>query len=102
LTSSFLLKYGVQIAIADPDRKGKVERCVGRAKNTPLKGWRFERLEEAQAYLDRWEAHWSDTRIHGTVKRQVAPMFTEEQPALTPLPCEPFSSRSSILEITLH
>jgi transposase len=76
--------------VADPDRKGKVERGVGHAKNTPLKGQRFESLEEAQAYLDRWEAHWADTRIHGTVKRQVAAMFAEEKPALTPLPLEPF------------
>ena len=49
-----------------------------------------ESLQEAQAYLDRWEAHWADTRIHGTVKRQVAAMFAEEKPALTPLPLEPF------------
>jgi transposase len=76
--------------VGDPDRKGKVERGVGHAKNTPLKGQRFESLEEAQAYLDRWEAHWADTRIHGTVKRQVAAMFAEEKPALTPLPLEPF------------
>jgi len=76
--------------VADPDRKGKVERGVGHAKNTPLKGQRFESLEEAQAYLDRWEAHWADTRIHGTVKRQVAAMFAEEKPALAPLPLEPF------------
>lgn len=76
--------------VGDPDRKGKVERGVGHAKNTPLKGQRFESLEEAQAYLDRWEAHWADTRIHGTVKRQVAAMFAEEKAALTPLPLEPF------------
>ncbi len=59
-------------------------------KNTPLKGQRFESLEEAQAYLDRWEAHWADTRIHGTIKRQVGVMFAEEKPTLTPLPLEPF------------
>jgi transposase len=76
--------------VADPDRKGKVERGVGHAKNTPLKGMRFESLEEAQAYLDRWEANWADTRIHGTTKRQVAAMFAEEKPALLPLPIEPF------------
>ncbi|HEX8893108.1 MAG TPA: IS21 family transposase [Terriglobales bacterium] len=76
--------------VADPDRKGKVERGVGHAKNTPLKGQRFESLEEAQAYLDRWEAHWADTPIHGTVKRQVAAMFAEEKSVLTPLPLEPF------------
>jgi hypothetical protein len=39
------------------------------------KGLRFETLEAAQAYLDRWDARWADTRIHGTTKRQVAAMF---------------------------
>jgi hypothetical protein len=67
-----------------------VERGVGHAKNTPLKGLRFESLEEAQTYLDHWEARWADTRIHGTTKRQVAAMFAEEKPALLPLPVEPF------------
>src|SRR5258707_7821524 len=76
--------------VADPDRKGKVERGVGHAKNTPLKGLRFESLEEAQTYLDHWETKWADTRIHGTTKRQVAAMFGEEKPSLLPLPLEPF------------
>ena len=53
---------------------------------------RFETLEaaQAQAYLDRWDARWADTRIHGTTKRQVAAMFAEERPRLRPLPVEPF------------
>jgi transposase len=76
--------------IQDPDRKGKVESGVGHAQKTPLKGLRFESLEEAQAYLDRWEQRWADTRIHGTTKRQVAAMFAEEKPTLLPLPLEPF------------
>lgn len=76
--------------IKDPDRKGKVESGIGHTQRTPLKGLRFESLEEAQTYLDRWEAHWADTRIHGTTKRQVAAMFAEEKPALLPLPIEPF------------
>jgi hypothetical protein len=67
-----------------------VESGVGHAKKTPLKGMRFESLEEAQAYLDRWEERWADTRIHGTTKRQVAAMFAEEKPHLLPLPLEPF------------
>jgi hypothetical protein len=74
----------------DPNRKGKVESGIGHAQRTPLKGLRFESLEEAQSYLDRWEAHWADTRIHGTTKRQVAAMFAEEKPTLLPLPIEPF------------
>jgi transposase len=76
--------------IQDPDRKGKVESGVGHAQKTPLKGLRFESLEEAQAYLDRWEERWADTRIHGTTKRQVAAMFAEEKPFLLALPLEPF------------
>jgi transposase len=76
--------------VRNPDRKGKVESGVGHAQSTPLKGLRFESLEQAQAYLDRWEERWADTRIHGTTKRQVATMFAEEKPALVPLPLEPF------------
>jgi transposase len=76
--------------VRDPDRKGKVESGVAHAQKTPLKGKRFETLEEAQAYLDHWEEHWADTRIHGRTKRQVAAMFAEEKPSLQALPLEPF------------
>ena len=88
-----LKHYGVTALpcrVRDPDRKGKVEAGVAHAQKTPLKGLRFESVEEAQAYLDRWEERWADTRIHGTTKRQVAAMFAEEKPALKPLPLEPF------------
>jgi transposase len=88
-----LVHYGavaMPCRIQDPDRKGKVESGVGHAQRTPLKGLRFESLEEAQAYLDHWEQRWADTRIHGTTKRQVAAMFAEEKPTLLPLPLEPF------------
>jgi len=88
-----LAHYGVvalPCRIQDPDRKGKVESGIGHTQKTPLKGMRFESLEEAQAYLDRWEQRWADTRIHGTTKRQVAAMFAEEKPHLLPLPLEPF------------
>jgi transposase len=85
--------YGVTALpcrVRHPDRKGKVESGIGHAQRTPLKGLRFETLEEAQAYQDHWEERWADTRIHGTTKRQVAAMFAEEKPALLPLPLEPF------------
>jgi transposase len=91
--ADMLKHYGVvamPCRVRDPDRKGKVESGVGHAQKTPLKGLRFESLQEAQIYLDDWEAHWADTRIHGTTKRQVAAMFAEERPALLPLPIEPF------------
>jgi transposase len=76
--------------VRNPDRKGKVESGVGHAQRTPLKGLRFESIDEAQVYLDRWEERWADTRIHGTTKRQVSVMFAEEKPALRELPIEPF------------
>jgi transposase len=75
--------------VGHPDRKGKVESAIGHTQRA-LQGLRFETLEAAQAYLDRWDARWADTRIHGTTKRQVAAMFAEERPALRPLPLEPF------------
>jgi transposase len=88
-----LRHYGVVAVparVRDPNRKGKVESAIGHTKRTPLRGMRFETIEEAQAYLDRWEERWADTRIHGTTKRQVAAMFTEERRSLLPLPIEPF------------
>ena len=88
-----LAHYGVvalPCRVRNPDRKGKVESAVGHAQSTPLRGKRFESLEEAQAYLDRWEERWADTRIHGTTKRQVAAMWAEEKPSMRPLPLEPF------------
>jgi transposase len=93
LFKDVLAHYGVTAMpcrVQDPDRKGKVESGVGHAQKTPLKGLRFESLEEAQTYLDNWELRWADTRIHGTTKRQVTAMFAEEKPSLLPLPLEPF------------
>ena len=87
-----LSHYGVTALpcrVRDPNRKGKVERAVDHAQRK-LHGLRFESAAEAQAYLDRWETNWADTRIHGTTKRQVRLMFEEEKPYLLPLPIEPF------------
>ena len=71
-------------------QRAKSKPASATRRRRRCKGLRFETLEAAQAYLDRWETHWADTRIHGTTKRQVAAMFAEEQPALGPLPLEPF------------
>jgi transposase len=87
-----LAHYGVTALpcrVRDPNRKGKVERAVDHVQRK-LHGLRFESAEEAQAYLDRWETNWADTRIHGTTKRQVRLMFEEEKPHLLALPVEPF------------
>ncbi len=84
--------YGVvalPARVRHPNRKGKVESGVAHAQNK-FKGLRFESREEAQAYIDRWETNWADTRIHGTTKRQVRLMFEEEKPHLLPLPTAPF------------
>jgi transposase len=93
LYADVLQHYGVvaiPCRVRDPNRKGKVESAIGHTQKTPLKGLRFETLEDAQAYLDRWDEHWADQRIHGRTKRQVAAMFAEEKPALLSLPAEPF------------
>jgi transposase len=82
LCRDVLAHYGavaIPCRVRDPDRKGKVESGVSHAQKAPLKGMRFESLEEAQAYLDRWEERCADTRIHGTTKRQVTVMFAEER-----------------------
>lgn len=87
-----LAHYGVvalPCRVRDPDRKGKVESGVKHTQ-LALRGLRFETLDAAQAWLDRWDERWADTRIHGTTKRQVAAMFADEKPALRALPVEPF------------
>ena len=87
-----LAHYGVTALpcrVRHPDRKGKVESGVRHAQHK-VRGLRFESIEHAQAYLDRWEGRWADTRIHGTTKRQVAVMYAEEKPHLLLLPLEPF------------
>jgi transposase len=92
LYRDMLAHYGavaLPCRVGHPDRKGKVESAIGHTQRA-LHGLRFETLEAAQAYLDRWDTRWADTRIHGTTKRQVAAMFAEERPALRPLPLEPF------------
>jgi len=92
LYRDMLAHYGVlamPCRVRDPDRKGKVESSVNYGQRR-LAGLRFENLASAQAYVDRWERNWADTRIHGTTKRQVAAMFEEERPHLLPLPAEPF------------
>jgi transposase len=75
--------------VRDPDRKGKVESGIAHTQKA-LRGLRFESLAEAQTWLDHWDQRWADTRIHGTTKRQVGAMFSDERPHLLPLPVEPF------------
>ena len=51
---------------------------VGRlARKAATEDMRFEAIEQAQAYLDRWEERWADTRIHGTTRKQVGTVFEQ-------------------------
>ena len=75
--SGTLRRDGAAVQSADPDRKGKVESGVNHAQMTPLKGKKFESLEEAQAYLDHWEDRWA-INASTPCQTQVAAMFVEE------------------------
>lgn len=89
LYAAMLSHYGAVASpcrVATPRHKGKSESDIKYAQNT-LKGRTFERIEEQQAFLDRWDRRWASTRIHGVIKRQVNEVFeSEERAALLPLP----------------
>ena len=88
-----LAHYGVvalPCRIQDPDRKGKVESGIGYTKRTALKGMRFEALEEAQAYLDRWEERWANTLYPWHNQTPGCRHVPRRKLHLLPLPREPF------------
>lgn len=76
--------------VATPEHKGKVEAGIKYVKNNALTGKQFGSIEEQNRYLRHWNKTWATTRIHGTTKRQVRQMFSEEQPSLKPLPEKTF------------
>lgn len=86
---SFAQYYGVAVLPTPPFRpelKGKVERGVGYAFNSALKGRSFCSLAAQNKHLQWWEQHVADTRIHGTTQKQVRAAFEAEKPFLQPLP----------------
>jgi transposase len=86
-----LAHYGVVAdvcRVADPDRKGTVERAIQHTQDTALKGRRFESIEDQNAWLAHWEERWAAPRIHGRKKRQILEMFAEEKPLLGSLPLQ--------------
>jgi transposase len=93
---SFAEHYGTVILPTKPrtpQHKGKVEAGVKYVQNNALKGRSFASLAEQNQYLAQWEVRVADTRIHGTVRQQVAGLFEEqERPALQPLPAGIFPS----------
>jgi transposase len=81
LYRDLLRHYGVTALpcrVGDPDRKGKVESSVGHAQRTPLKGLRFETVEDAQRYLDHWEERWAEEHS----RRMIIQLLTRVQAAL--------------------
>ena len=76
--------------VADPNRKGVVERAIQHTQDTALKGRQFDSVEAQNAYLAYWEERWAAPRIHGRKKRQVLSLFEEEKPHLKSLPLEGF------------
>ena len=91
---SFCEHYGVTILPTKPRtprHKGKIESGVGYVQDNGLKGHRFTSLEGENDHLTQWEAGVADTRIHGTIRKQVGKLFQEvERRALQPLPLERF------------
>jgi len=90
---SFARHYGTCILptrVATPEHKGKVESSVKYVQNNALKGRKFRSLQEQNRFLKWWENQIADTRIHGTVRRQVKAMFEEEKPFLQALPLQLF------------
>ncbi len=78
---------------AKPQHKGKVEAGVKYVQNNALKGRCFESLTAQNHFLAEWERTVADTRIHGTVRKQVGRVFEEvERAALLPLPASLFPS----------
>jgi transposase len=91
---SFAEHYGLAILPTrprTPRHKGKIESGVGYVKKNALKGCQFTSLDEENQHLLDWETTVADVRIHGTIRQQVAKVFTQvERPALQPLPAERF------------
>jgi len=90
---AFADHYGfipIPCKVRTPEHKGKVESNIKYVQNNALKGKRFASLEAENHYLGVWNKTWASRRIHGTTKRQVNLMFSQEQPVLQALPAAPF------------
>jgi transposase len=91
----FAAHYGTVILPtrpARPEHKGKVEAGVDYVQENALKARTFPSLAAQNLFLSEWERTVADTRIHGTVRQQVAARFELERPALLPLPASLFPS----------
>ena len=87
--ASFCRHYGTALMPCrprTPEHKGKCESGIKYVKNNALAGREFVSLAAQNLFLRHWEETVADRRIHGTTRQQVAQLFTEEKPALLPLP----------------
>jgi transposase len=74
-----------------PEHKGKVENGVHFIKRSFLAGQEFADIREANRRLKDWITERAGTRDHGTTHRPPLALFQAvEQPALLPLPADPF------------
>ena len=72
---------------ATPRHKGKIEAGIKYVQDNALKKRTFSSLADQNKFLEHWERSVADTRIHGTVKQQVACLFKHlEASALRSLP----------------
>ncbi len=83
--------------IADPARvrspqdKGRVERNVQYVQGSFMPGEAFLGMAHTREAAVTWSQHTSGLRDHGTTHKQPAVDFaTREQPALLPMPTEPY------------
>ena len=91
---SFCEHYGTVLLPTKPRtprHKGKVERGVDYVQENALKGRQFSSLQKQNDHLLHWETTIADTRIHGTIRKQVRKVFQEhERQQLETLPLERF------------
>jgi transposase len=92
---SFCEHYGCVILPTKPRtprHKGKIESGVNYVQENGLRGHGFTSLEKENEHLLDWETTVADTRLHGTIRKQVGKLFQEvERSALQPLPVERFA-----------
>ena len=85
--------YGFQPRACRPYRpkmKGKVERPFRYIREDFFLGASFRHLDDLNIQLRRWLDTVANPRVHATTQRVVNEAFTEEKPALKPLPLVPY------------
>jgi hypothetical protein len=73
-----------------PTDKGRVERDIGYAKQSWLRGRTFTSFEDALESLRTWARDVAAVRVHGTTRRRPIDLFEEERSSLRPLPPEAY------------